>query len=74
MPTTLTPAARSKVTMIARMSRGEELDGLRASAGTIIRVVAVLIVLILGALVEVAAESAMDPQYWVSTAAQLVSP
>ncbi|GEM_PF-6515854 len=74
MPTTLTPAPRSKVAMISRARRSDGLDELRASLGTIIRVVAVLIVLTLGALVEVAAESAMDPQYWVGTDAQFVSP
>lgn len=39
-----------------------------------IRVVAVLIVLMLGALVEVAAESSMEPQYWVNTDASLMAP
>jgi hypothetical protein len=74
MPTNLVRPPGSRVATISSLNRADATDTVAASLGPIVRVVAVLIVLALGALVEVAAESSMDPQYWVNTDATLMSP
>ncbi len=74
MPPNLVRPPSSRVATISSLNRVDATDTVAASLGPIVRVVAVLIVLALGALVEVAAESAMDPQYWVNTDAALMSP
>ncbi len=74
MPTALVRSPRSRAATMSSLNRIDTTEAVRASLGPMIRVVAVLIVLTLGALVEVAAESSMDPQYWVNTDASLMAP
>jgi hypothetical protein len=74
MPTALVRSPRPRAATMSSLNRTDTTEAVRASLGPMIRVVAVLVVLTLGALVEVAAESSMDPQYWVNTDASLVAP
>ncbi len=74
MPTNLVRPPGSRVATISSLNRADATDTVFASLGPIVRVVAVLIVLMLGALVQIAVESSLDPQYQSDTATWLVSP